>query len=800
MIKVTVRFTCVPDPVARRRAYALGMAMVGKAKASIYDGYIIKLSRRGEKVTALVVDMPVALRGVPGGAYRLGFNAGWLSTAFGDRHTLDTREGWRASFLEPVTPKVARFPAWSGRFYTTATSGGIFVTINVPYIVPPLPDVTSWSVTAVHATFFQGRPAADEIYLEGSGAAREGTTWRAFIGWRSADGPMRAVVFTPELLHDVVPVQEDVGLPNLSVIYNSVNRPEYVEAPVTPTGFGYDRYRPRWNYALPPHLCFTAMAEVVDDVPLSPVVFCTTYAHVPLHPYALFDEGAPDYPILWYIADTWARAAARPGLLLGKVVREINPGDLDPFPPDGSVIGLCSFSGNPVPDVSAPDIPRISDTAVIDTADFPPFFRQASKKPGFPVGQWVSELRLPCIPGAIACTAIGEDLEFLVSMRACDRYEEPITREYRELGDIEPGETANVVINKTGFMVVSVNASTLSYSVEVRYPDVLGPETCPDYNSATMAADVAKLPTVIWGGVIEGERCYVVGVSRYERTAFLGAARQDVDRNGDFTDSYRGWTSDDWESDIAVPAYGTDLGFGPYPDAQPAELWFLRGNSRTVVPLSGTTRVWGTQFNYFPSPPNTDGRDWYFFASLAHMGIQADPDEQPDVAAYNDRMSSIAHEWLPAYDVVQQVAYVGYGRVVYFVYQAPFDGTFSVTLGIRVFDFTTMTDSALSTFSQAVDDIGVRCAITCYQREVRDADDQVVCPFGLLLTTTVDDEGDTWVSNDGGESWAKLIDGSVGVPGQATTFGAPGMGQFYVGNQLAPPAPWYPFMKEGVDG
>ncbi|ATH82820.1 hypothetical protein CO724_17215 [Ectopseudomonas mendocina] len=803
MKPVRVRFACKPDPVVRRRVISEGEVLpAGQSKTIIFRGYLCKLVADRTVCIADVIDMPIRLLGFRGPSWREGGTAGLGYTMAGNRsdYALD---GENAEALK------ARFAA---RYFTMATYGQVGGAAFSGSVSPPK---YSQRISRGGMSVIYGAPPIQAGLHDAFFTGCDPQLFRIGIEVLVGKKRLSAVV------HDAWLKQFDDGY-TFATPYGSRTPQPPADAPF-PSGFGQSPYRPRWNVPQPRQVAMPAV-EVLDieDEGTRVVAAVQVATGMPEHHFILIDTD--DGPRWFSLKYPHAKAATPDIAVLNLTV--------SPVPTDGGEVDqaelppLCALSHEMVDAVPSWALPEqvptgwglyleLGDPVFVPPSDWPVHLQPA---------QFVPELRdapgfnttdfslityrpdlsgqvcfRPCVVGALHSTVQGGVVEFVAAVRAVDEHNLPITSELRfdDSAGITPGEAARVKVTRTGLLLITYNLATGSVTTRMLAPDVIGSDQCPWYDAGEMDSSIAYCPQVLWGGVVDGKRCYAVRALRYLRSPFLGSLLQDVGGGSWwFTDNYRGWRVGS-DTDIEPPMYRTDLGFGPYIDRdQPEELWWVVDDviTRVALPVgyraSVRPRVNSFAFEDQPALGN------YLGALYAHMGIR-DSTEVTDLPWQQYAME----EYLLPNTALQQFAQVAGHRVVYFLPPSEEPGV----LRLQVFDGAAVADYGTvavpwvnGTHYTSSENRYPVYALTCYQRETW-LDEELVTPAGLILTVTSGNRGYALISRDGAATWEPLVNAPDSFE-TGQNAGVPGHGYIFSGTALWSPKPGYPYVKESSNG
>ncbi len=790
MKPVRVRFACTPDPVVRRRLISLGEVLpAGQMKTLIFRGYLCKLVADHFVCVADVIDMPVRLLGFRGPLFRLGEFSPLAFTVAGRREQY-APDG---AIDEPLPAKL------KGKWFASASHGNAVVARSYVGAVMP-PSYGEIVTRASMSLAFQFIPADQTI----DGFFNGCDTQQFQLGLQVlGDGPRLDAVIRESWL--------GLGGLTFATPYSAKTLPALADAP-SPAGPFQSPYRPRWSVPQPRQVAMPAVQAVTVDEHRQYLMGVQVAFDMPAHHFILADKGDG---AKWYSLQFPHAKAARSAMMVLGFERT-------PYVEDEIPVGVAvEYSTvDAVPAWAQPTEPTAPPAQylfnvlreLVPDDDWPAHLRQAPFVPELRIAPAVfttdfslieyypdlsgQDCYRPCVVGAVHSTDLDGVVEFVASVRAGDEYLLPITSELRfdDSAGITPGEAAKVKVTRTGLLVVTYTLATGTITTRMMAPDVLGSDQCPWYDSGEMDPAIAYYPQVLWGGVVDGKRCYAVRALRYLRSVWLGSLLQDVDGGWWwFTDNYRGWRVGSTE-DIRPPLYRTDLGFGPYIDRdQPEELWWIVDDVlQRVAPPPGYRVVTRARQTSFAVEGQHD-LSAYLAELYAHMGIYGGPGTSDFVW-----QEYALEEYLLPNTLQQQFAPVAADRVVYFLPPSEEPGV----LRLQVFDGAAVADYGTvavpwvnGTHYTSSENRYPVYALTCYQREIW-LDGELVTPAGLILTVTSGNRGYALISRDGAATWQPLVNAPDSFEAGQNS-GIPGHGYIFAGTALWTPRPGYPYVSEG---
>lgn len=794
MRRVLVRFACDPNATVRRKVISAGQALrVGSVKAFVLLGYLCRLKAGALRTTGTVIDPPTDLLSRSGGIGRGGgLNAFGITTA-------GTRTNYRPVVaLSPEKKRTRKLSAGHRLTYAVLRTYPADNTKQA-YNFAAMPAANYEAGRSWTSTVLSGSSGADQVL---SGSAVE--TFGIFAVWQSE---RYVVSMRDEYLQSIT----SQPLASFATAYDSASAQSPEAAPVSPVGAGQSPYLRRWNNLIPRQYSAPSIAQW--DTPASALtpaklntLLIAPFSVMPEHQFMLF-ENSPGDGNKWYRANVWTRRAAVPGLLIASLInRPLQNGEkIADLGVTVSTIGAPPAWLTPKEMIDAPAaIPEIAMTDVMWPSTWPAYFRPDSgpltisrtvidgggllaREDTVDVSGIASYEA--CTLGATATTVIGDEVELIVGIRCVARYDEPITAVHRaDLAGIAPGFSASVRVTKVGLMRVLIKNGISTASILHR--DLIGPATCPLFSSSDMPADQAFMPQVMWGGVINGERCYMVRAVRYARSAFLGSVLQDISADIPKSPNYRG-VEPIGEGSSRTPGYGTDLGFGAYADPVPEEVWWLRGNDRTVIPVPSTHSASHRAIEGASQDQAANAWfSWYASAVFSHMAI--DPNALGWPAQY------ALEEYYAPGTSAEHVAAISRTKTLLML--APKDqlGSSGATVELIAIDGGTASSYATiptpwvfeEHYSSESQQFPIH-SLVCYQHEVV-VNGLVIKPAGLLLTVSSGLAGYALVSRDGGITWEPLIDAKTSFAAGKNP-GVPPMGYHFLGNAAWRPVPQHPF-------
>lgn len=824
MRQVLVRFACKPNAVVRKQAQRKGRSVSdGQSEAFVFMGYLCRAVGGKHDTVVTVMDMPVRLLGFRRGAFR-----GAAKTPSGI-----TSAGGRGVYAPPKAgapvATSSRSAAYKSKQYFSRT-------------YPPSALGQGWSfhgwplITNMHGLHGADIAALSDTFDQGfySDANLEGSTLARFelnIVW-ALNGR-----FVTRLQDDWLQDSYGQGF-TFATAYGAPYRPQPALSPFFPTHPVDATYYPRWNVFVPrqiscPGLCSVSVHGHSPERTIESQVVVMPTAKMPAAVHVLYDTvdqfGIPAR--LWSPALPWLHRGAEPSLVMVALAKRAAANEK---PEDFKALGagMTALTDQPAwidppADANPSAFMQIIGQGIIRANTWPEFLRpvagnitrrettprSAALSASYVDFSGIESLR-PCVLGAAHSTEIDGVVETLVNVRATDEYAQKITSAHRSGDTIEAGESANVRITRTGLLRVTIDASALpvdtSYPVaaltaatQALFTDVVAPSTCPLFNSSTMSGATAFVPHVIWSGVLAGKRCYAIRALRYTRSPFLAGLLQEYG-DQDFTANYSGYRLNS-QPEIRAPLYFTDKGFGPYIDAEtPEELWWLVDGIRQVIPLSSGRRA-AVRHHTESMVVEASAHGDYPAALWAHMNIFQN-DGGPKMLAREYAME----DYLPPATALQQFAVISGSRVLYFL---PHNNE-AQGLALRIFNAETGDDLALSIvltpwvfgthYTQAANQYPVY-GLTCYQYEVRNADDELLTSACLLLAVSSGDKGYALLSTDGGYTWQPHIEApssftyqgpNPDIPPVVKSPGISGLGYHFAGTALWHPRPNYPFKAE----
>jgi hypothetical protein len=821
--QVLVRFACRPVAAVRKQAERKGGRVTdGMLEVFVFMGYLCRAVGGKSNTIVTVMDMPIRLLGFRRGVFRGAAKAFTGVTVVGGREVYaPSKSGSPAGVVRQAAYKSKRY---SLRTYPAGGQWQGWSLHGWPRVFDKR-GLHGAEVAALSESVEQG--FYSDANLEGSTLAR----FEVNIVW-ALNG--RRVT---RIQDDWLQSEYGAGF-TFATAYGATERPQPAQSPFFPTHPVDATYYPRWNVFVPrqisaPGICSVTVAGV-DPIPaIEAQVVVMPAAKMPPYVHVLYDTvdqfGAPAR--LWSPALPWLHRAAEPSLVIvalaSRAVLNEKPEELMALGVSSSALTDQPSWIDPAPPVPPSSFMQIIGRCIVPPDLWPAFLRprpmnitrretnaeSSTLKAQYTDFSGIESLR-PCVLGAAHSTVIGSIVETLVNVRATDEYAQPITAAHRSGNAIAGGESANVRITRSGLLRVTVDTgalsadmaateAALSATVQSMFEDVLAPTTCPAFDDSSMSTITARVPHVIWGGVLAGKRCYAIRVLRYARSPFLAGLIQEYGDQS-FTANYSGYRQYT-APDIRAPLYFTDKGFGPYIDAAaPEELWWVVDGVKQVVAMAtGRRAAVRHHTESFVVGASTHGH--YPAALWAHMNI-FENDGGPKALAREYAME----DYLPPATALQQFAAISSARVMYFL---PHNDE-SQGLALHIFNAESGAIESLSTvqapwvfgehYTQEPNQYPVY-ALTCYQHEVRGPLGGVLSEACLILAVSSGTEGYALISTDGGKAWSQHISapGSFTKPGidkdsppVIKNPGVPGLGYHFAGTALWHPEPSHPFRKE----
>ncbi|KJU80983.1 hypothetical protein N619_01040 [Ectopseudomonas oleovorans] len=370
-----------------------------------------------------------------------------------------------------------------------------------------------------------------------------------------------------------------------------------------------------------------------------------------------------------------------------------------------------------------------------------------------------SEHRLPAMFGAVYATCIGEEAEFLCSVKALDNALVDIGATRRATDDqLSAPSQALLAVAKTGLVFVRASLDNPGgYTITTAFHDVLGPADCEQYQPG-MDATTAFLPQVRYGCVLGEQRAYAVRALRYQRNPFLASKLSHIGVNVPmpYTEDYAGRQN----STVGAPIFYTDQEFGPYPDrAKYEELWFIIDGERYVI----DTLALGGNIE-----PITEGKygngvldlfQWFGSSINSHRRQMLSMFSAADENDY-ELLDFYAEEFVCPGNEMNTFAQVSDTDIMFVLHQrtGPSAGRRYNAVICR---FSSTTGEAVvvgTVLDQGQQTVGPFTALTCYQFEAKNAEGEVVQEPCLLLRMGANDIGQVYTSVDGGVNWQLLYD------------------------------------------
>lgn len=341
---------------------------------------------------------------------------------------------------------------------------------------------------------------------------------------------------------------------------------------------------------------------------------------------------------------------------------------------------------------------------------------------------------------------------------------------------------------------------------ELWHRDLIGPA-----RSGLMPADAdpdtARIPTLLWSGVMDGKRVYLARALRYVRDEYLGSmeqierrlfyTREMLDelghpnlRQGDYPTSF-------FEDHAYDESGYTSISrnYRPMVDkAQLEELWVIADGVRTIIPVG----------NQLLLPRIFDDLNWYYFGYGRPRNGYYGPDknhwlvteaEMKDIAmaAARGRMHEEAIGYGAVFNTIARIT----DTDVVVLLHAPEELLDGAAYSFMRVNCVTGEHTILSTVTVGSQDleIGFYQSLNCYQWEI-ERDGEVVQEACLMWRSghTEGWHGDAYVhfSIDGGRSWVGNVLSHHNVPPPESpffpTWGMAGLGLYVRGPSIKDPS------------
>lgn len=388
-----------------------------------------------------------------------------------------------------------------------------------------------------------------------------------------------------------------------------------------------------------------------------------------------------------------------------------------------------------------------------------------------------SDQRMSAVFGEVRSTQIGDEAEFLFSVTSRATTTISVVnklREYNAFGDPELDEFGGFVyygpddapVHQTKTAIVSVKAQIISEdgritgllpsSYDLLHKDVIGPVRSSLYEGSGMDAATAKLPSMIWSGVVQEKRVYLVRAVRYIRDEFCGSLEQRT-RSGTI-------------GTIDGSSFFEDNGrYGPKPDQDAfEELWLMVDGVRVIITPPDNRLIAPAieAQTYYPfadpysatlgvSTPETD----YWL-----LGIESAADERPTA---NDRMLAERYGLGAVFNTVARIS----DTDLMVIAHSPGEEGIN-NHSIALLRINALTGESRTVFTGDLPDSPTAFAsgrffsLNCYQREVL-KNDEVVMPAHLFIRRgagpAVGGVSYLYASVDGGETWLMTLQDGGGL-------------------------------------
>lgn len=382
-----------------------------------------------------------------------------------------------------------------------------------------------------------------------------------------------------------------------------------------------------------------------------------------------------------------------------------------------------------------------------------------------------SSQTLGCVFGDPKQTLIGNQLEVLWPIKArTSSLVAPITPRPAD----EP-PLALVFQSKTGvaraiFTLDDSRQLSLSAPVDILFPDLIGPARSELMPSGAEQG-TAKLPSLLWAGVLQGKRVYLLRAVRYVRDAYCGSMEQ-AEWPVRWTASLaaeREWPAEAGDSGLYTSIYelgdrGTAEGYGraysPRPDQeQIEELWLVVDGVRQIIAVPDNLLLWPVIFDgpctYYFDRDSGAGRTppyMYYAEGKKPWLLSGQRQSGGIVYGYNESDGYISrlHEEPLGYGATFNTVDVINEREVVLVLHG-----YDPNMHTKV-----MRLDCLNGSHQVFDAPYSRgfYSLNCYQQEIRNEQDEVVMQAHLILRSGRQGSGASAAfSIDGGQSWVERV-------------------------------------------
>lgn len=338
---------------------------------------------------------------------------------------------------------------------------------------------------------------------------------------------------------------------------------------------------------------------------------------------------------------------------------------------------------------------------------------------------------------------------------------------------------------------------------ELWYRDLIGPA-----RSGLMPADAdpdtARIPTLLWSGVMDGKRVYLARALRYVRDEYLGSmeqverllfyTREMLDERG-YPSLPQGMYHTSFFEDHAYDESGytsMSRNYRPMVDkAQLEELWVIADGVRTIIPVGNQLllpRIFGDLIPYYFGDDRP--RNGYYGPDKIRWLITEAERTDDAMAAVRGRM----HEEAVGYGAVfNTIARITDTDVVVLLH-APEQTLDGAAYSFMRVNCVTGEHTILSTVAAGSQDlqIGFYQSLNCYQWEI-ERDGEVVQEACLMWRSghTNSTHGDAYVhfSIDGGRSWVGNVLSHQNIPPSGLpTWGMAGLGLYVLGPSIKDPS------------
>lgn len=337
------------------------------------------------------------------------------------------------------------------------------------------------------------------------------------------------------------------------------------------------------------------------------------------------------------------------------------------------------------------------------------------------------------------------------------------------------------------------------------YQDLIGPARS-ELMPADADPDTARIPTLLWSGVMDGKRVYLARALRYIRDEYLGGMEQ-VERLLSYT---REMLDDLGYPSLAPGRYHTSAfedhiydelegytaisrNYRPMVDkAQLEELWLIVDGVRTIIPMQDNQlllpRIFGDLIPYYFGEDRP--RNGYYGPDKIRWLVTEAERTDPALAAARGRMHEEAIGYGAVFNTIARIT----DTDVVVLLHAPEGTSAGAAYSFMRVNCATGEHTILSTVQAGAPElqIGAYQSLNCYQWEV-ERDGEVVQEACLMWrsgrTDGTNGSAQVHFSIDGGRTWVGNVLSHLNIPPTGLpSWGMVGLGLYVNGPSMKDPS------------